>query len=625
MCRSIIRLEEGYEGGLLGQDESEGERREHGQKARGGICGQPVVFMGMSALALAAVCADRTTFSSAIVEMQREFEWDDTKKSLILAAFLIGYGSTQVVGGLLSDRFGGKPTLLIGLSFSAFCALATPDAARNGLGVLIFVRVILGFSEGLCFPAVQSLVAQCVTPTLWSTAAAVTMAACYLGACAGHAVFARTMTDSGWAIAFVSLGITIAVVAALWAMFDAPRGAFCSCPGSRKHTRLDGLRVSLLEPSEQPVEEDEGGGMSAETNSPRKKPSAAASLLRYLSRREVWAIIVTQYCMGWGLFGLTNLLPSFVEDTYQKNPKEAWLFKTSPYLCQALVGVPVGRFADYLIHTANWPVKTVRRLLQTIGMLFPAMALVGVSNLRVGFLWSGVILSVGVAFGALTMGAVTANQMDIAPQSAGLVFALGNTASVIGGCVALPTAGVLLDKTGKDWRMVFGLMACHYVIGALLWCIMVGDRPLFPDAEAGVEVPIEGDEALGEETGDASEWEYIDDAPPLTRRHTHSGASGSRACAGGTPCRRLAPPCPMPDVPYVRLTPQSTPRSAQRVTLHTSGVCQSSKSTGRRSRGCSGDRTASPDAHSTCLDTVPENALPRNAVSYDHRSPRRDS
>ncbi|CAG8837823.1 35808_t:CDS:1, partial [Racocetra persica] len=51
--------------------------------------------------------------SIAIASMAMEFDWSSTTQGYILSSFFIGYLTTQIVGGALSDRFGGKQVLNI--------------------------------------------------------------------------------------------------------------------------------------------------------------------------------------------------------------------------------------------------------------------------------------------------------------------------------------------------------------------------------------------------------------------------------------------------------------------------------------------------------------------------------
>ena len=77
-----------------------------------------------------------------------EFNWDSETKGLILGSFYWGYILTQIPGGILAERFGGKWICAIGLLLTNFFCLITPVSARQGgPGFLVAIRVLTGLSE----------------------------------------------------------------------------------------------------------------------------------------------------------------------------------------------------------------------------------------------------------------------------------------------------------------------------------------------------------------------------------------------------------------------------------------------------------------------------------------------
>jgi ACS family sodium-dependent inorganic phosphate cotransporter len=137
--------------------------------------------------------------------------------------------------------------------------------------------------------------------------------------------------------------------------------------------------------------------------------------------------------------------------------------------------------ADKLL-SRGWPVKRVRRVLQSVGMLGPAACMVAAAspltdgNPSAASAW----ITVGLGLNALTLGAVSVSHLDIAPKHAGVVFGAGNTSATVAGLLAVPVTGFVLQATGS-WPLVFGITAAHYVAGAALFAWWVGDRPLAED------------------------------------------------------------------------------------------------------------------------------------------------
>jgi MFS family permease len=53
---------------------------------------------------------DRTNISVAIIPMATEFGWSDSRKGTVLSSFFYGYITTQILGGYLANKYGGKST-----------------------------------------------------------------------------------------------------------------------------------------------------------------------------------------------------------------------------------------------------------------------------------------------------------------------------------------------------------------------------------------------------------------------------------------------------------------------------------------------------------------------------------
>ena len=65
----------------------------------------------------------------------------------VLSSFYYGYIITQVPGGYLADRFGGKHIFGIGILLTSLLTVLTPLAAELHIVALIVLRVLEGFFE----------------------------------------------------------------------------------------------------------------------------------------------------------------------------------------------------------------------------------------------------------------------------------------------------------------------------------------------------------------------------------------------------------------------------------------------------------------------------------------------
>ena len=71
---------------------------------------------------------------------------EDNRRQLVIVAYLIGMGASQLVQGPLADRIGRRPTLLLGLAIYSAAGLAS--ALAPSFGVLIAARVAQGLGAG---------------------------------------------------------------------------------------------------------------------------------------------------------------------------------------------------------------------------------------------------------------------------------------------------------------------------------------------------------------------------------------------------------------------------------------------------------------------------------------------
>jgi ACS family sodium-dependent inorganic phosphate cotransporter len=173
-----------------------------------------------------------------------------------------------------------------------------------------------------------------------------------------------------------------------------------------------------------------------------------------VKRREVQAIIVAQYTQSWGLYGIMNWLPSYIEQQFQVPVGDLDQFTVLPYLLQGGVGMMAGICADSAIQR-GLPVRRCRQLFQGVGMLVPSLSLFASATLAHSAEDARAYLSVALAASSLTLAGVSVNHLDVAPSKAGLVFGIGNTAGTLGGFVSVALCGYLQDTDSEKFSLQF--------------------------------------------------------------------------------------------------------------------------------------------------------------------------
>ena len=102
-------------------------------------------------LYLPALPAIREGFGASMGEIQ-----------LTLTALLLAFGISQLVWGPLSDRFGRRPILLVGMSAYVLASLAC--VAAPGIGWLIAARPVQGIAMGAAVMAARAIVRDLFQP-----------------------------------------------------------------------------------------------------------------------------------------------------------------------------------------------------------------------------------------------------------------------------------------------------------------------------------------------------------------------------------------------------------------------------------------------------------------------------
>lgn len=377
---------------------------------------------------------DRVNISVAIIPMAKHFGWTDTERGIVLSSFFIGYLVTQVMGGSLAARFGGKAVLGFGVLWWSLFTLLTPLSAMASFPALIAARILMGVGEGVAFPATYNLLGRWVPPQEITRAASFNLSAIPLGT-----LFAVTTTPFislafGWEAVFYSFG----ALGFIWFVF---------------WWRL-------------------AGDKPEEAQSDQSLPSAAAAASaeadkrvpwrRILAQRPVWAIIVAHFCNNWGLYVLLAWLPSYFSSQLGIDLRAVWIYVSLPWIANFLVANLAGWLADRMIKSGR-SVTYVRKSLQVVGSGGPAIALVAMAGTD-SALVAVSLMTLALGLGAFSAAGFASNHLDVSPQHAGAIFGITNTAGTLPGIIGVALTGVLVDATGS-YTSAFYVTAGVYFIG----------------------------------------------------------------------------------------------------------------------------------------------------------------
>ncbi|CAF4712866.1 unnamed protein product [Rotaria sp. Silwood1] len=377
--------------------------------------------------------ADRAIMPLAIIPMAKEFNWNLRLQGYILSAFPIGYLTSQLFTHIFVKRFGTKIVLAFAVFTWSLVTFITPFLAPWPL-LLICSRITLGFGEGLALPTIFHIFSNYVPMEERSRSFSYLIA---LGS-VGQTFAAVICPHIAWRIVFLIFG----VMGFFWTFFWIIT-----------YREVNNLSI---------------GNGTDETffPSPPKVSSKNYRWIEFISHWPLWAIYIAHFSMNWSSYIVMVWLPSYLTKTFDADPTNL-SFTAFPYVINCLSGVAAGHFADFLIQN-RWTLLSVRRLMTAIGLLGPGLFMlmfISVDSLFLAF----VFISISMGLGACNSAGHLSNHADIAPNHAGITFAISNTLATIPGILAGPVTAELVVASHNRWFPVFILASAVNFVGAIIY------------------------------------------------------------------------------------------------------------------------------------------------------------
>ena len=397
----------------------------------------------MTVVAVYICMIDRIAISIAIIPMAADNGWSPTVQGAVMSAFFLGYVTLQIPAGYLSDRYGGKWVLGLGVLFWSLFTILTPAAAALGLTMLLGCRFLMGVAEAVTWPSIYSLYSRWIHPDRRASAVGLMNSGI-----AGGSVIALICTPWlisvwSWQGAFYLYG----VLGVAWFLVWALRGRSSPDTVASWHEAPKNAAAQ---------------GVEAVSPTPYPKLTIAGML----RSRAVWAIAVAHIAINWSLYLVLSWFPTFVNREMGADLQLAGLLALAPTTMSLIMAPLAGSLFDGLI-ARGMNRLAVRRVLQSLAFAGIAIAML---LLTVGdsLIFSVTIITVSNALTALSVGGFATNHLDIAPNQSGLLMGVTNTLAALASSASVFVSGWILDITGS-WDAVFQTAAGVSVFGAVIY------------------------------------------------------------------------------------------------------------------------------------------------------------
>ena len=417
-------------------------------------------LVSMTVLAVYICMIDRIAISIAIIPMAEENGWSPTVQGAVMSAFFLGYVTLQIPAGYLSDRFGGKWVLGLGVLFWSLFTLLTPASAALGISILLACRFLMGVAEAVTWPSIYSLYSRWVHPDRRASAVGLMNSGISGGSVIALICTPWLISVWSWQGAFYLYGLLGILWFAIWAPIARSRPAV--------KTDWDASKAALANTT--PVPNDE----QAETLSQPVYPRLTVRGM--LRSRAVWAIAIAHICINWSLYLVLSWFPTFVNRELGADLQLAGFLALAPTLVSLIMAPTAGRLFDRLVARGADRLK-IRRWMQSIAFLGITSAMLGIT-LTDSLVVSVTVITLSNALTAFSIGGFATNHLDIAPNQSGLLMGVTNTLAAVSSSLSVFVSGWIQTATG-GWDAVFQTAAGVSLLGAVIYVRMSGVKREF--------------------------------------------------------------------------------------------------------------------------------------------------
>ncbi|KAK9870669.1 hypothetical protein WA026_008229 [Henosepilachna vigintioctopunctata] len=375
----------------------------------------------------------------------KEFDWNSKMQGYVLSSFFYGYITTQLLGGWLASRIGGKTLFGVGVGATAMMTVITPFVAKMNIYLLIALRTLEGIFEGVTYPAMHAVWSQWAPPLERSRLSTIAMSGAYAGTVISMLVCALLAEWFGWQSIFYVFGVVGLIWFAVWqfVVSEKPREDMkiskeelkyiTTCLGSAENEVIDRPWKSIL------------------TSVP------------------VWAIVAANFTENWGFYTFLTQLPKYMKDILNFDLAKTGIMTALPYLAMTIMLPLSGQLADRLLLKNLLTATQVRKLFTCGAFLAQAVFVLCASYVSsVPAVLICLILAGG--FGSFAYAGYCVNYLDVAPKHASILMGIGNTFGSLPGILSPIFFGyVVTTPTKQEWQIVFFVSSGIYLTGCVVY------------------------------------------------------------------------------------------------------------------------------------------------------------
>ena len=367
------------------------------------------------AAAVFLVRASMLMLGPLLVELATDFDTSIAVAGQLAAATFITWGITAPLVGPISDTYGRRPVLLIGLLLMALGILGS--GAAWSYGSLLATRLITGVGSAMLPPTIMAALADTLPPEKVGKAVGFITASSWVGVALGLPVIALLGYVGGWRLPFyITGGLSLALWVPLW--LRLPSGQ-----------RRLGQSLNLF------------------------------NRFKDIGRQSAsWHVLIANSAQQAVLIGLTTYFAAYMIESHGWDEAN-----TAPGLALIGVGAVIGSFAGGSIagraRRLDWLVGINLIGGVVVGILF-ALDVPGWVVVTMAFVASTLV--------SVSMPVLMTMIMHLAGESRGTAGGMFSTSNQFGGVVGASAGGLMLSLGG------FQAVGFLYLVAAVLSAAVIG-------------------------------------------------------------------------------------------------------------------------------------------------------
>jgi ACS family sodium-dependent inorganic phosphate cotransporter len=435
--------------------------------------------------------------SVAIIPMAQDFGWSPSVSGLIQSAFFWGYILSQLPGGYLTSKHGGRKVMPIGVGMWSFATAAVPLLASTVPG-LCFSRAAVGLGEAVAPSAATDMVARIVPAEERSRAVSFVFGGLHVGSILGLLAAPALITNFGWESVFVVFG----AAGLLWVLWFenlmesiAERDPETAALLAQNRLEVTAGGAVSISAGAAAAEDGHGGSHGGHAAGPI---SGDIPWRAFLRSRAVRVLMYTHFCNNWFHYTMLAWLPTYFTDMLSVDLMHAAQTALLPPLAGIAASAIAGPAADALV-SRGVPVPTVRKLAQSIAFLVPTACLLTAANPELDSNVTVALITAALGISSFSLAGLYCSHQDLSPKYSSAMLGLTNTSGAVPGIVGVAFTGLLYDQTGSWATALFLPTSFFLVTGALVYGLLGSNEAEDFDA-AGADAPFAWELGLKEVT-----------------------------------------------------------------------------------------------------------------------------